>query len=186
MAGTPSSTHAASSGEIDHSTTAMTAYATTAPTPGPVIVSTAEVCPMSAPPTVATSPAASLRGSTAPSRDRCRTRTPAERAVASSRTNVIVRCRMMPSQASAMPAATIAATQRSRAPVSCARSPSSTARATRYGRAASPIIHAVPNRLPRSTRHGWQRTSHQMYRSGPRVSGTPGSGWGSCGGIRPG
>jgi hypothetical protein len=34
----------------------------------------------------------------------------------------------------------------------------------------------VPIRLPRSTRTGWRRISHQMYHIGPLVSGTPGSG----------
>jgi hypothetical protein len=68
----------------------------TAPTPGPVIVSMCEVWVMSDPPTVATSPTDSRRGNTAPTRDRCRASTAAERAVASSRTKVIVRCRMMP------------------------------------------------------------------------------------------
>ena len=112
--------------------------------------------------------------------------TPAERAVASSRTNVIVRCRMMPRYASTMPATTIAPTQASSALLSPARSPSSIARATRYGRTASPTIHTVPKKLPRSTRTGWQRTSHHMYRRGPLVSGTPGSACGIFRGIGPG
>ncbi|GFJ88523.1 hypothetical protein Prum_021650 [Phytohabitans rumicis] len=41
------------------------------------------------------------------------------------------------------------------------------AREIRYGRTDSPIIHAVPIRLPRSTRTGWLRTNHHMYRIGP-------------------
>ena len=130
-AGTPSNTNSASSGETDHNTTATTEYAMTAPTPGPVIVSACDTCPISEPLTVATSPAASLRASTAPTRASWRSRTSAERAVASSRTKVIVRCRMMPRYASPTPATTIAVTHTSSARLSCARSPSSIARATR-------------------------------------------------------
>ena len=72
-----------------------------------------------------------------------------------------------------------------RARVSCGAQPVVDRRG-RSGRAGPP---ARPSRPCRSgcraaPATGWQRTSHQRYRIGPRVSGVPGSECGICGGTR--
>ncbi|MCA1655768.1 MAG: hypothetical protein LC635_04880 [Pseudonocardiaceae bacterium] len=53
------------------------------------------------------------------------------------------------------------ATHRPSMPRSRARTPSSMARAIRYGGSISRTIHVVPNVAPSGTRQRWRFTSHQ-------------------------
>ncbi len=131
ITGTPSSTTTASSGDTDHSSPATTAYATTAPTPGPTAVSDWAITCTSPTPMVTTSPAPVRRSSEAPSRTVCPTTTFTVRKLASMRTRVMVRCRMMLSQELNPFTANSAPVHSASAPVSPGARPSSTARAIR-------------------------------------------------------
>lgn len=99
-------------------------------------------------PIVTTSPAPVRRERAAPRRTACPTTTLTVRKLASIRTRVIVRCRMMLSQALKEPTANSAQHQ----PVSAAQSPgsrpSSIALAIRYGVAASSTIQELPSSAP--------------------------------------
>ena len=154
MAGTPSSTTAASKGEVVHSRTATTTYAMTAPTPGPVMVSTIATCPMSVVPALTTSPEANFRAKVAPRRAMCRLSTSTVRKEASARMKVMVRWRRIPSVALSAPEAAIASTQAARAAKSLCRRPSSMAREIRYGGRISPTVQDVPSNAPSATRPG--------------------------------
>ncbi len=179
ITGSPSSTTAASGGETVSSSPATTAYTTAEPTPGPTTVRACATVCTSPTPIVTTSPAPARRPSAAPSRTTWSTTTFTVRKLASIRTRVIVRCRMMLSQAFTAPTANITAVQAASTPSRPGTSPSSTARAIRYGCAASSTIHTLPSTAPATARPGCRRTSHHRYHQPPRVSGLPGSSYAS-------
>ncbi len=153
ITGTPSSTTAASSGDTSSSSRygdirrldRILACAITCTSPTPIVT---------------TSPAAARRSSAAPSRTVCPTTTFTVRKLASIRTFVMVRCRIMLTQAVNAVTPTRAAAQPASAAMSPVWSPSSTARDIRYGVDASSTIHTLPYTAPATQRPGCRRTSH--------------------------
>ncbi|MGX1241697.1 hypothetical protein RKD46_002801 [Streptomyces pseudovenezuelae] len=101
-----------------------------------------------------TSPAPVRRESAAPRRTAWPTTTLTVRKLASIRTRVIVRWRMMLSQALNEPTANSAKLQPARAAQSPGSRPSSIAFAIRYGVAASSTIQELPSSAPATDRPG--------------------------------
>lgn len=109
---------------------------------------------------VTTSPAPACRRSEAPSRTAWPKTTFTVRKLASIRTRVIVRWRMMLSHALKAPTANSAQLHSVSARMFPGSRPSSIARDIRYGVAASSTIHTEPNTAPAAHRPGWRVTSH--------------------------
>jgi len=103
----------------------------TAAVPGPVTVIDRVMAERSALPIVTTSPAATRRDRLAPNLVTCSSTTRVVRKLASMRTRVIVRCRMIESQAFTTPTPSSAADHPSSADERPGTSPSSTARDNR-------------------------------------------------------